>query len=128
MVVSVFISSCKQHTVNQIERSVIEGEWVIFSFIEDGKNLTQTGYSEYIFEFDKNGDMFARIPTLGVVLPGKWSSFKAEKKVIFELKVISPLQNINEKWEVLVNNKSSISLKATAFDGKIKTMVINKKN
>ena len=128
LMVSTLIISCKKHTINQIERSIVDGQWVIFNFTEDGKDLTASGYSEYIFEFSKDGKLQARIPTLGVALAGEWSTYKSEKEVIFELKVVSPLENINEKWIVQVSNKTSISLKATSIDGREKTMVFYLKN
>lgn len=120
----VLFTGCKKQTINKTERNIVKGEWVIRNFTESGKDLTESGYSEYRFKFTKDGNVTARIQTLSVVVTGTWSSYKSEKIAVFELHMHSPLESLSEKWEILDSQKNSLTFAATTKDGKKKSMVL----
>ena len=123
---STVLSSCKKMEINRIERNLSEGEWFIYSFIENGKDQTDSGYSEYVFRFDKEGKVAARIQTLGVSVHGTWEVKKSDdKEVVLALTMNYPLQNLSETWNVTDENKRSIVLNCTSSKGYEKQMVFN---
>lgn len=122
--VSALFAGCKKHTINKTERNIVKGEWVIRNFTEDGKDLTESGYSEYMFEFSEEGNVLARIQTLSVVVSGTWSSFKLDKKPVFGLHMNYPLESLSETWEILDSQKNSLTLTVTTTEGIKKTMVL----
>lgn len=124
LLVSSLFVGCKKHTINKTERNIVRGEWVIRNFTEDGKDLTESGYSEYKFEFSEEGNVLARIQTLSVVVSGTWSSFKSDKKPVFEFQMNNPLESLSETWEILDSQKNSLTLTVTTSKGVKKTMVL----
>jgi hypothetical protein len=123
---STLLASCKKIEINRIEKNIVEGEWSIYSFIENGKDQTDSGYSEYHFDFCENGDVVARIPTLGVLVAGKWEVKKSEDKdVVFVMNMNYPLDGMNETWHVMDDNKRSITLDCTSTKGYDKHLVFN---
>jgi hypothetical protein len=122
--ISVLFVGCKKHTINKTERNIIKGEWVIRNYTEDGKDLTESGYSEYTFDFNEDGSVVARIQTLSVAVIGSWASFKAEKTAIFELNMNNPLERLTEKWEILDSQKNTVTLSIVSSKGTKKTMVL----
>lgn len=101
----------------------MKGDWVIRNYSEDGKDLTESGYSEYTFNFTKDGKVTARIQTLAVVVIGSWSGEKQEDKPVFDLQMNSPLTSLTEQWEILISQKNTITLSATYGENKKKTLV-----
>lgn len=126
--ISTLIIGCKKHTINKTERNIVKGEWVIRNYTENGKDLTESGYSEYTFNFDKEGNVIARIQTLSVVVIGTWSSYKEEKTPVFELHLNSPLDRLSEQWEILDSQKNSITLSVISDDNTKKTLVLFQEN
>lgn len=126
LVLSAVLTSCKKMEMNRVERNLSEGEWYIYSFIENGKDQTDTGYSEYHFTFDREGKVVAKIETLGVAVSGTWEVKKsADKEVVMEIAMNYPLQNLNETWDIVDENKRSVILKCTTQKGYDKQMVLN---
>jgi hypothetical protein len=95
----------------------VKSEWVIRNYTEAGVDLTEKGYSEYTFKFTEEGNLTARIQTLSVVVLGTWSSFKTDKKPIFEMHMNSPLESLSEQWEILDSQKNSVTLTVTNSKG-----------
>ncbi len=120
---SLLFVGCKKHTINKTERNIVKGDWVIRNYSEDGKDLTESGYSEYTFNFTKDGKVTARIQTLAVVVIGSWSGEKQEDKPVFDLQMNSPLTSLTEQWEILISQKNTITLSATYGENKKKTLV-----
>lgn len=110
--------------INKTERNIVKGEWVIRNFTENGKDFTESGYSEYTFEFSEEGNVLARIQTLSVAVAGTWSSFRLDKKPVFELHMNYPLESLSEKWEILDSQKNSLTLTSTNSKGSKKTIVL----
>ena len=104
--------------LNKTEKQLAEGEWMIYLYSEDGKNLTDKGYSEYTFTFNGDGNMNARISTLGVNLTGIYEMVKLEKLVVMRLSLQSPLDSVNEDWEITDQNKSKVELRTNNVKNK----------
>jgi hypothetical protein len=111
-------TGCKKMILNKTEKQLAEGEWMIYLYSEDGKNLTDKGYSEYTFTFNGDGNMNARISTLGVNLTGIYEMVKLDKLVVMRLTVQSPLDSINEDWEITDQNKSKVELRTNNVKNK----------
>jgi hypothetical protein len=126
--VSALLIGCQKHAVNKTERNIVKGDWVIRNYTEDGIDLTNSGLTEYVFNFSKDGEVRATIKTLSVLVIGEWSALKSEKKAIFDLKMNSPLDRLTEQWEILVSQKNSISMSVTTKKGIKKSIVFFQEN
>lgn len=106
-------SGCTKLTLNKTEKRLADGEWTIFLYSENGVNQTDKGYSEYTFTFNSEGGMNARISSVSVNLPGIYEMLKVEKTPVMKITMQSPLENINEDWEIVDQNKSKVELRTT---------------
>jgi len=106
-------SGCNKLVLNNTEKYLTEGEWLIYLYSKDGQNLTDKGYSEYTFTFNGEGGLNARISSLSVNLPGIYEMLKVDKTPVMKITMQSPLESLNEDWEIVDQNKSKVELRTT---------------
>jgi hypothetical protein len=106
-------SGCTKLTLNKTEKRLADGEWTIFLYSENGVNQTDKGYSEYTFTFNGEGGLNARISSLSVNLPGIYEMQKVDKTPVMKITIQSPLESLNEDWEIVDQNKSKVELRTT---------------
>lgn len=122
------LASCKKHTINRIEDDIVEGEWMITVYSENDNVLTDKGYSEYSFDFSDDGTVMAKIHTLSICIPGKWSVYKSDGEVVFDLSMNSPLDHsLTEKWIVEDRRKDNLDLRIVGEKGIRKRVVFQLK-
>ena len=111
VLVTGLLVSCKKHTINGIEDDIDEGQWMITIYSENDNVLTDKGYSEYSFDFSDDGSVVAEIHTLSISIPGNWSVYKSDGKVVLDLSMNSPLDHsLTEKWIVEDRTKDNLDL------------------
>lgn len=107
----VFAPSCKKHTINKIEDSIVEGEWKVILFQEDGNNETND-YTGYRFKFNTDGSVTVQPVLLTVIYTGTWKTEKDSEHVDFILNFTTPanLEELSDEWEVLSLSKTKLEL------------------
>ena len=130
IVTLVFATSCKKQTINQIEDSIIEGEWKITLFQEDGNNET-SDYTDYRFKFDTDGTVTVQPGMLTVTYFGTWKTEKDSDHVDFILYFATPvpanLEDLSDDWEVLSESKTKLELEdVSGGDGSIDKLTFEK--
>lgn len=111
LVILVFAPSCKKHTINKIEDSIVEGEWNVTLFQEDGNNETKD-YTGYRFKFNTDGSVTVQPGLLTVIYTGTWKTEKDSGHVDFILNFTTPanLEDLSDEWEVLSESKTKLEL------------------
>lgn len=130
LVTLVFAASCKKQTINKIENSIVEGEWKVTLFQEDGNNET-SDYSGYRFKFDSDGTVTVQPGMLTVTYFGTWKTEKDSDHVDFILNFTSPipdnLEELSDDWEVLSESKTKLELEdVSGGDGSIDKLTFEK--
>jgi hypothetical protein len=128
LVTLVFAASCKKQTINKIEDSIVEGEWKVTLFQEDGNNET-SDYTDYRFKFNSDGTVTVQPGMLTVTYTGTWKTEKDSDHVDFILNFAMPanLEELSDDWEVLSQSKTKLELEdASGGDGSIDKLTFEK--
>ncbi len=106
----VLFSSCKKDDNSNVADIIKEGNWKITLFQEDGTTKT-SNYSGYSFVFNSNNTISATKNSQSY--SGSWSSGNddSKSKLILNFGSTSPLDELNEDWEILEKTSSIIKLK-----------------
>jgi len=119
VLVLILFSSCKKDDSSNITDIVVNGNWKISLFQEDGSVKT-SDYSGYSFIFNSNNTISATKNSLST--NGTWSSGNddSKSKLVINFGSVSPLDELNEDWEILEKSSSIIKLKhISGGDGSI---------
>lgn len=110
VLVLILFSSCKKDDSSNITDIVVNGNWKISLFQEDGSVKT-SDYSGYSFIFNSNNTISATKNSLST--NGTWSSGNddSKSKLVINFGSVSPLDELNEDWEILEKSSSIIKLK-----------------
>jgi len=130
IVTLVFAASCKKQTINKIEDSIVEGEWKVTLYEDDGNNET-SDYTDYLFKFDSDGSLTVQPGMLTVTYFGTWKVEKDSDHVDFILNFASPipanLEDLSDDWEVLSQSKTKLELEdVSGGDGSIDKLTFEK--
>jgi hypothetical protein len=128
IVTLVFAASCKKQTINKIENSIVEGEWKVTLYQEDGDNET-SNYSGYRFKFNTDGSVTVQPGMLTVTYTGTWKTEKDSDHVDFILNFTTPanLEELSDDWEVLSESKTKLELEdVSGGDGSIDKLTFEK--
>lgn len=128
LVTLVFAASCKKQTINKIENSIVEGEWKVTLYEEDGNNET-SDYNDYRFKFNSDGSVTVQPGMLTVIYTGTWKTEKDSDHVDFILNFSTPanLEDLSDDWEVLSESKTKLELEdVSGGDGSIDKLTFEK--
>jgi hypothetical protein len=128
IVTLVFATSCKKQTINKIDDSIVEGEWKVTLFQEDGNNETND-YTAYRFKFNSDGSVTVQPGLLTVIYTGTWKTVKDSDHVDFILNFATPanLEELSDDWEVLSESKTKLELEdVSGGDGSIDKLTFEK--
>jgi hypothetical protein len=120
------LGSCKKQTVNQVEKAVIEGEWKVTLFQEDGVNET-TDFSAFNFSFKENGSVEVKSSST-LVYTGTWKVEKDSDHVEFVLGLgeVEPLGELTDDWHIESNSDNKLELKDESGDGSFELLTFEK--
>lgn len=118
--------SCKKQTINQVEKSVIQGEWKVTLFEEDGVNET-SDFTNFRFTFKKNGTVEVKSSST-LVYTGSWKVEKDSDHVEFVLGLgeIDPLGELTDDWHIESHSETKLELKDESGDGSIELLTFEK--
>lgn len=119
VLVLILFSSCKKDDSSNITDIVVSGNWKISLFQEDG-SIKTSNYSGYSFIFNSNNTISATKNSQST--NGSWSSGNddSKSKLVINFGSVSPLDELNEDWEILEKSSSIIKLKhISGGDGSI---------
>ena len=119
VLVLILFSSCKKDDSSNITDIVVNGNWKISLFQEDG-SIKTSNYSGYSFIFNSNNTISATKNSQST--NGSWSSGNddSKSKLVINFGSVSPLDELNEDWEILEKSSSIIKLKhISGGDGSI---------
>ncbi|MCF8416097.1 MAG: hypothetical protein K9G40_07620 [Crocinitomicaceae bacterium] len=128
LVTLVFAASCKKQTINKIENSIVEGEWKVSLYEDDGNNET-SDYTDYRFKFNTDGSVTVQPGMLTVTYAGTWKTEKDSDHVDFILNFATPanLEDLSDDWEVLSESKTKLELEdVSGGDGSIDKLTFEK--
>ncbi|MFS4416978.1 hypothetical protein [Maribacter sp. 2307ULW6-5] len=114
--------------ITNINALMLEGEWEVASYIDEGENETTT-FSGYGFTFDAFGEMTLKEGN-DPFAKGLWNAFRDDRKeamVYLNFGDIIPLQELTEEWTFLGAGEDTIELKYVDGNGMIKTVLTLKK-
>lgn len=120
------LGSCKKQTINQVENSVIEGEWKVSLFQEDGVNET-SDFTNFRFTFKENGSVEVRSSST-LIYTGTWKVEKDSDHVEFVLGLgdIDPLGELTDDWHIENHSDTKLELKDESGDGSIELLTFQK--
>lgn len=108
-----------EQAVMDIETHVLEGEWVISSYVDSGTDETSQ-FAEFTFGFTGDGVVSASSET--DMLTGAWTVAEDDKgtedpmddtvdfTLFFGVPDTNPFDNLNEDWEVVSYTSTQITL------------------
>ncbi len=120
------LGSCKKQTINQVEKAVIEGEWKVSFFQEDGVNET-SDFSAMRFTFKDNGAVEVKVNST-LVYTGSWKVQRDSDHVEFDLNVgeVDPLGELTDDWHIEEHSSTKLELKDESGDGSIDLLTFEK--
>jgi hypothetical protein len=120
------LGSCKKQTINQVENSVIEGEWKVTLFQEDGVNET-SDFTNLRFTFKENGSVEVKSSSV-LVYTGTWKVEKDSDHVEFILGLgdVEPLGELTDDWHIENHSDTKLELKDESGDGSIELLTFEK--
>jgi hypothetical protein len=121
---ALFLFSCNKED-NAVEKTITNGTWVIYSYIDSGVDETYH-FTGYTFNFNDDGSVLAKLNSNGVY--GNW--FRSSDDSHEELNIVfnqAPLNEINNDWKVIVISESTIELQdVSGGDGETDYLKFNK--
>lgn len=121
-----FFTGCKKQTINQVEKSMVEGEWKVSLYQEDGINET-SDFTNLRFTFKENGSVEVKSSST-LVYTGTWKVEKDSDHVEFVLALgdVDPLGELTDDWHVESHSKTKLELKDESGDGSIELLTFVK--
>ena len=113
---SLLLSSCSKVSKKSVVEKIVEGDWVVSYFDEDGVN--QTGvYNGFTFAFDEEGDI-VKASRPGTIITGSWGVTKdkgnddSSSKFDFSLTfpAVQDVERLNADWEIVSQNDETLVL------------------
>ena len=106
------LTGCKKQIINDVDASIVQGEWKITFFQEDLNNET-SDFTDYRFVFNENGTVAVHPGALTVVYSGTWDMKRDDNHVDFMLDFGTQelLEELNDDWEIESNSETKLELK-----------------
>ena len=87
-------------TVEDLEGTVIEGQWIVANYNDSGVDETND-YNDFVFDFNVDGTV---ITTNGTdTVSGTWSAIidSGQLKLVLDFGVVIPFDEFNDDWDVM---------------------------
>ena len=87
-------------TVEDLEGTVIEGQWVVANYNDSGVDETND-YTDYVFDFNTNGTVNTTNGT--DTISGTWSAIidSGQLKLVLDFGTVIPFDEFNDDWDVI---------------------------
>lgn len=121
------LTSCKKQTMKEVEKSIVEGQWKVTLYQEDGVNETSY-FSSIKFDFNDDGQVLVKDASSNTIYTGTWSVRKDSDHVEFELNLgtTDPLEKLTDDWHVEDHSDAKLELKDESGDGSIELLTFEK--
>jgi hypothetical protein len=109
------LTSCQKE--NNIEKTITKGTWTISNYVDNGNDETYH-FNGYKFNFNDNGGLIATLNSNQVA--GNWS--KNDDDSSTKLNILfsqTPLDELNDDWNIITISESTIELQDISGDGEI---------
>lgn len=108
---------------NDITNILVDGMWLVASYINDGSNDT-SDYNGYQINFDPNGTVVA---DNGTPINGAWEVQNSGNKLLLDFNSSFPFDEFNDDWDVIsVTNTQVVLQNVSGGNGGTSTLTIDK--
>ena len=112
--------------INYIGNVLVNGEWEVASYIDQGANETEN-YTDYVIGFNENGELFAEGD--GKNFRGSWLAYRNEGLYLgLNFKTLDePFSELIHRWKIVEITPNRIELKDLSSSGEIERILVLEK-